>query len=54
MSRLINCLNGFDDLVTIQISDKEQIGNIIIAIRNQLMKSNTYSVELHKEQVGNV
>ena len=51
MSRLINCLNGFDDLVTIQISDKEQIGNIIIAIRNQLIESNTYSAEVHKKQV---
>ncbi len=51
MSRLINCLNGFDDLVEIKISDKEQIGNIIVAIRNKLIENNTYSVDLHKEIV---
>ena len=50
MSRLINCLNGFDDLVEIKISDKEQIGNIIVVIRNKLIKKNTYSIDLHKEQ----
>ena len=51
MSRLINCLNGFDDLVSINISDKEQIGNIISNIQEQLIKSNNYSVELHKQLV---
>ena len=29
ISRLVNCLSGFDPLVNIQISDTEQIGNII-------------------------
>ena len=51
ISRLINCLNVFDELVSVQISDSEQIGNVITFIRNKLEKSNTYSVELHKELV---
>jgi hypothetical protein len=36
MSRLVNCLNGFDDRIKIQISDNEQIGNIIAVERNRL------------------
>lgn len=36
ISRLVNCLNGFYDDVKINISEKEQIGNIIIAIKNSL------------------
>ena len=35
LSRLINCLNGFDSRVLIKISDKQQILNIIIKIRNE-------------------
>ena len=35
MSRLINCLNGFDELVQINISENEQIGQIIILVREQ-------------------
>ena len=33
ISRLINCLNGFTDLVKVNISSNQQIGNIIIIIR---------------------
>ena len=51
ISRLVNSLSGLDDLVSIKISDKEQIGNIIIMIKNKLMGTNVYSVELHKEHV---
>jgi hypothetical protein len=51
MSRLINCLNGFDDNVVINISDTEQIGNIIILIKDKLIAENIYTVELHKEIV---
>jgi hypothetical protein len=40
MSRLVNCLNGFDDRIKIQISDNEQIGNIISVERNRLESSN--------------
>jgi Leucine-rich repeat (LRR) protein len=49
ISRLINVLNGQDDRIVINISDKEQIGNIIVLIRNNL--GNEYTVEKHKELV---
>jgi len=49
MSRLINCLNGFDDLVSIRISDTEQIGQIIGMIKEQLDAAKAYTVEKHKE-----
>jgi Leucine-rich repeat (LRR) protein len=51
MSRLINCLNGFDDHIVINISDTEQIGNIIILIKDKLIAENNYTIELHKEIV---
>jgi len=51
MSRLINCLNGFDDLVNIRINDSEQIANIIKIIKNEL--NNDYSIEKHKDLVRN-
>jgi Leucine-rich repeat (LRR) protein len=51
MSRLINCLNGFDKHIIINISDTEQIGNIIILIKNKLILENKYTIELHKEIV---
>jgi hypothetical protein len=35
LSRLVNCLNGFDSRVTIKISDTQEILNIIIQIRNK-------------------
>ena len=34
ISRLVNCLNGFDTNIKINISDNELIGNIIILIKN--------------------
>jgi Leucine-rich repeat (LRR) protein len=49
ISRLINVLNGQDERVTINISDKEQIGNIIVLIKNTLDTANKYTVEKHKE-----
>ena len=49
MSRLINCLNGFDDLVSIRISDTEQIGQVIGMIQKQLDIENIYTVERHRE-----
>lgn len=49
MSRLINCLNGFDDLVSIKISDTEQIGQVIGQIKEQLETTNEYTVEKHRE-----
>ncbi len=46
MSRLINCLNGFDNRVNINISDSDQIGNIIIIM---LQKYSEYDVEFKKD-----
>jgi hypothetical protein len=49
MSRLVNCLNGFDELVNIKIADNEQISQIIIAVKNELQNENKYNIDLHKE-----
>ena len=49
MSRIINCLNGFSELVQIEIKDESQIGNIIVLVRDRL--TGNYSVEKHKEEV---
>jgi Lhr-like helicase len=51
MSRLINCLNGFDDNIVIHISNTEQIDNIIILIKDKLIDENNYTIELHKNIV---
>ena len=51
MSRLINCLNGIDDRVSITISDNEQIGNIIVKIKEKLERNSEYTVEKHRELV---
>jgi hypothetical protein len=51
ISRLINCLNGFDELVNIKIAENEQISQIISVIQIKLEKEGKYSVELHKQQV---
>ena len=46
MSRLINCLSGFDPLVNIQISTTEQIGQIISIVRDKLIQKNNYFQKL--------
>ena len=51
MNRVINCLNGFSHLVNINIKDGEQIGNIIILVKNKLELTETYTVENHKIEV---
>jgi hypothetical protein len=51
ISRLVNCLNGFDPNIIIHISNSEQIGNIIGLIQQQLETSGTYSVQTHKDLV---
>jgi len=51
MNRVINCLNGFSLLVNINIKDGEQIGNIIILVKNKLELTETYTVENHKIEV---
>ena len=35
MSRLVNCLNGYDKNVQIKIADNEQIANVILQIKNK-------------------
>jgi hypothetical protein len=44
ISRLINCLNGFDELVNIKIAGNEQISQIISLTRNKLEKEGNYIV----------
>jgi hypothetical protein len=51
ISRLINCLNGFDPLVSINISESEQISQIIILVRNELNQTNNYDINTHKQLV---
>jgi len=51
MNRIINCLNGFSHLVVINIKDGEQIGNIIILVKNKLESMGVYTVENHKIEV---
>ena len=51
MSRLINCLNGFDELVNIQIADNEQIAQIIEVVRVNLERENRYEINQHKKLV---
>jgi hypothetical protein len=51
ISRLINCLNGFDEFVNIKIAKNEQISQIISVVQNKLIKEGNYSVELHRKQV---
>jgi Leucine-rich repeat (LRR) protein len=51
MNRVINCLNGFSPLVNINIKDGEQIGNIIILVKNKLELMGVYTVENHKIEV---
>ena len=51
ISRLINSLNGFDPLVSINISDLKKIAQIIQIVKNKLIKTNTYTVDLHRKLV---
>jgi Leucine-rich repeat (LRR) protein len=48
VSRLVNCLNGYDELVEVKIADNEQIGNVIAATRNALENTNSYTAAKHK------
>ena len=51
MSRLVNSLSGFTDLVKVEIAENEQIGNVISIIEKRLVINGHYSVEEHKELV---
>ena len=48
MSRLINCLNGYDDRVIITMAENDQIGNIIIIEKEKL---DEYDIDKHKSNV---
>ena len=49
--RVVNCLNGFSSLVSINIKDSEQIANIIFIIKEKLETMDKYSIQYHKELV---
>ena len=49
MSRLINCLNGYDYLVVITMAENDQISNIIIIEKDKLGEG--YDIEKHKSNV---
>jgi hypothetical protein len=51
LTRLLNCLNGFSDLVEIKIADAQQIGIIILIIKNNLQETEEYTPEKHKTLV---
>jgi hypothetical protein len=51
ISRLINCLSGFDVMIKVGIADAEQIGAIISIVKDRLIMENSYSVALHKSIV---
>ena len=47
----INCLNGFDPLVCIQISESEQITQVITLIKKELMSTKKYTIKSHQKLV---
>jgi hypothetical protein len=47
LSRLVNCLNGFDERVSVTISNKQEILNVIINVRNKYIDN----VERQKDEV---
>jgi Leucine-rich repeat (LRR) protein len=51
MSRLINCLNGYDSRVSITMADNDQISNIIIIEKEKLEINGHYDIETHKDNV---
>ena len=46
ISRLVNCLTGYDELVVVEIADKEQIGTVIEITRRGL--GDSYTAEEHR------
>ena len=51
ITRLINCLNGFTSLITLQITESEEIGNIIVHVQKMLRKNGEYTIEKHRDIV---
>ena len=42
ITQLVNCLSGFDDEAIIKISDNDQIGNVLSAMRSKYDKDNEF------------
>jgi hypothetical protein len=53
VSRLLNCLSGYDDDVEVKISDSEQIGNVISSTEMNLRTEGKYTVARHKKRATN-
>jgi Leucine-rich repeat (LRR) protein len=51
LSRLVNCLNGFYHDIQIKIHDNQQIGNIILLIKNKLETEEGINIEQWKKEV---
>ena len=51
LSRLINCLNGYDSRVSITMADNDQISNIIIIEKEKLETEDLYTTESHRDNV---
>ena len=49
INRCINCLNGFTDLVHIEIKNSDQISNLLFLIKQRL--GDNYTIEEHKRLV---
>ncbi len=49
MTRLVNSLNGFDNDVIINISDNQQIGNVLGLLMNKYSDKEEFTKEAFKE-----
>jgi Leucine-rich repeat (LRR) protein len=49
ISRLINCLNGFSEKVSVNISTNEEISNIIITLKNKIHDIDELKKTINKE-----
>ena len=45
VTRLVNCLYGFEEDIVIKIADNEQIGNVIAIIRNKFIDDDEFKKE---------
>ena len=51
ISRLVNCLSGYCDDIEIKIGTNEQIGNVVIMVKEKLERGNEYTIDRHRDQV---
>ena len=52
LTRLLNILSGFYEDITIQISDNEQISNIISTLKQQYYEGEQFIEEFKKELIN--